>query len=186
VARSDGGGFRTHLKLAAVSASRETKIADEASAAIRAAQEALDEQVRRAALTNDPLRHYLAAMSSGIGALHELFVDGALTLGKQLEAGRQPFSAAEMDQLAIAASQGAWRASADLAWRHYWKHLGLTVAAGVVLLIAAAAGGFVGGYWWHGSQQLIAGVSAGQQECRDQPNGGTLCYIPMWSKLPPR
>jgi hypothetical protein len=46
-----------------VTARREHLIADEASAAVRAAQDALNEQVRRGALTNDPLRHYLEAMS---------------------------------------------------------------------------------------------------------------------------
>ena len=30
----------------------------------------------------------------------------------------------------------------------------------------------------------VAGVSAGRQECSEQ-QGGTLCYIPVWAKLPP-
>jgi hypothetical protein len=40
------------------------------------------------------------------------------------------------------------------------------------------------GYWFHGSQQLVAGVSAGKQECQEQ-QGGTICFIPVWAKLPP-
>jgi len=95
---------------------------------------------------------------------------------------RQPFSSADLDQLYRAASQGAWRASAEIASAHYWKHLGLTTAAAVAIAIAA----FGAGYWFHGSQQLVVGVSAGQQECRDQAGGGTICYIPVWTKLPPR
>jgi len=95
---------------------------------------------------------------------------------------RQPFSSADLDQLYRAASQGAWRASAEIASAHYWKHLGLTTAAAVAIAIAA----FGAGYWFHGSQQLVVGVSAGQQEGRDQAGGGTICYIPVWTKLPPR
>jgi hypothetical protein len=56
-------------------------------------------------------------------------------------------------------------------------------AGGVALVLMIAA--FGGGYWWHGSQQLIAGVSAGQQECHEQ-HGGTVCLIPIWTKLPPQ
>ena len=58
----------------------------------------------------------------------------------------------------------------------------VSAAVAVVLLIAA----FGAGFWWHGDQQLIAGVSAGAQECHEQPGGGTLCFIPVWAKLPPR
>ena len=47
------------------------------------------------------------------------------------------------------------------------------------LLIGAAAG-----YAVHGDRQLVAGVSAGQSECQDV-DGGTLCRIPVWAKLPP-
>jgi hypothetical protein len=37
----------------------------------------------------------------------------------------------------------------------------------------------------HGDRQLVAGISAGGQECH-QERGGELCYIPVWSKLPPQ
>ena len=57
----------------------------------------------------------------------------------------------------------------------------VSAAVAVVLLIAA----FGAGYYFHGDQQLVAGVSVGQQECHDQPGGGTICFIPVWSKLPP-
>jgi hypothetical protein len=48
----------------------------------------------------------------------------------------------------------------------------------------ASIGAFGAGYWFHGSQQLVAGVSAGQQKCSEQ-QGGTLCYIAVWTTLPP-
>jgi len=51
--------------------------------------------------------------------------------------------------------------------------------------VALLVGAFAAGYFFHDDRQLVAGVSAGQQECHDQPNGGTICFIPVWSKLPP-
>jgi hypothetical protein len=63
----------------------------------------------------------------------------------------------------------------------------LGVLAGIVLAILVThVAAFGAGYWFHGNQQLVAGVSAGQQECQEQAGGGTLCRIPVWAKLPPR
>jgi hypothetical protein len=76
------------------------------------------------------------------------------------------------------AADGTWRVTASLVQAHIWRTILITVA--VSLLIGA----FGAVYWFHGSQQLVAGVSAGQQECSEQ-QGGTLCYIPVWTKLPP-
>jgi hypothetical protein len=78
------------------------------------------------------------------------------------------------------AADGAWRVTASLVQAHIWRTILITVAVSLLLLIGA----FGAGYWFHGSQQLVAGVSAGQQECSEQ-QGGTLCYIPVWTKLPP-
>lgn len=58
-------------------------------------------------------------------------------------------------------------------------------AAGAVVLVLVGAGGWWWGWVAHGDRQLVAGVSVGQQECSVQANGGTLCRIPVWSKLPP-
>jgi hypothetical protein len=71
-------------------------------------------------------------------------------------------------------------AAAALAIRSGDQH-GLNVIA-----VAIAIAAFAAGFWWHGNQQLVAGVSAGQQECQEQAGGGTLCRIPIWTKLPPR
>ena len=137
MARSDDSSLRTDRQLAALS----TRIADEASAAIRTAQDALDEQVRRAALTNDPLRHYLAAMSLGLDAMHKLFVDGALTLGQQIEAAtKPPLSAVDVDTI-------GWRVVSSVAptvedafrklvRTNRWLVAGVLVVA-VVLRVAA-------------------------------------------------
>jgi hypothetical protein len=79
-----------------------------------------------------------------------------------------------------AAADGAWRVTASLVQAHIWRTILIAVAVSLLLLIGA----FGAGYWFRGSQQLVAGVSAGQQECSQQ-QGGTLCYIPVWTKLPP-
>ena len=70
--------------------------------------------------------------------------------------------------------------TASMVQAHIWRSILIAVAASLLLLIGA----FGAGYWFHGNQQLVAGVSAGQQECRDQ-QGGTICFIPVWAKLPP-
>jgi hypothetical protein len=89
----------------------------------------------------------------------------------------------------IAAGSVAARAARELPvairLATFREHRMVAIVSAVVVAVLLVAA-FAGGYWWHGSQQLVAGVSAGQQECHDQPNGGTLCYIPLWSKLPPR
>jgi hypothetical protein len=79
-----------------------------------------------------------------------------------------------------ASVDGAWRATAELVRAHIWRSILIAVAASLLLLIGA----FGAGYWFHGSQQLVAGVSAGGQECQEQ-QGGTICFIPVWAKLPP-
>jgi hypothetical protein len=69
--------------------------------------------------------------------------------------------------------------TASMVQAHIWRSILIAVAASLLLLIGA----FGAGYWFHGNQQLVAGVSAGQQECDQQ--GGTICFIPVWAKLPP-
>ena len=61
---------------------------------MRAAQDALHEQVRRGAVTNDPFRFYLEAMSVALGAMHKMFVDGTTDdrrrcRGSKTRTGRQ-------------------------------------------------------------------------------------------------
>ena len=82
------------------------------------------------------------------------------------------------------AADGAWRVTASLVQAHIWRTILIAVAVAVAVSLLLLIGAFGAGYWFHGSQQLVAGVSAGQQECSEQ-QGGTLCYIPVWTKLPP-
>jgi len=93
---------------------------------------------------------------------------------------RRPIADEDIRRLSKASADGAWRATAELVRAHVWRNVLIAVAASLLLLIGA----FGAGYWFHGSQQLVVGVSAGKQECQEQ-QGGTICFIPVWAKLPP-
>jgi hypothetical protein len=160
-----------------------TRIADEASAAIRTAQDALDEQVRRAALTNDPLRHYLAAMSLGLAAMHKLFVDGALTLGQQIAAAtKPPLSTVDVDQI-------GWRvvssvmptveeAFRKLVRTNRWLVAGVLVCA-VVLLAAPTmvAWHLAYSYGFEAAENRLASVPADLQ--RELSGGEAAVWLTL-------
>jgi hypothetical protein len=58
---------------------------------------------------------------------------------------------------------------------------GIAIGVGIVLLFGALCG--VGG-WFYGSAPVVAGVSAGAEQCHDQPDGSQLCWIPIYKRLP--
>jgi hypothetical protein len=156
-------------------------LAPEVSASIRAAQDELAHAVQAANLTGDPMRHALEALSAHLGAMHKLIADGNLTLAAQVERAQRPISDDDLARLERAAATGAERRAGELARAHNWRH----VMIGAGILVLAIGVGFGGGYWWRGSQQLIAGLQAGDRTCQDVA-GGTQCYIPIWTKLPPQ
>jgi hypothetical protein len=125
-------------------------------------------------------RHALTTLATHLDALYRVRTDATLTIGNQLEEARRPIADEDLRRLSKVAADGAWRAPAGLVRAHIWRNILIAVAAALLLLIGA----FGAGYWFHGSQQLVAGVSAGRQECAEQ-QGGTLCFIPVWAKLPP-
>jgi hypothetical protein len=55
---------------------------------------------------------------------------------------------------------------------------------GAGLLALALVMGAVGGYLFRGAAPVIAGVSAGAQQCQEQTDGGQICWIPVWGRLP--
>src|ERR1700722_14432079 len=63
-----------------------------------------------------------------------------------------------LKRLGKVAADGAGRATAGLVQAHILRTILIAVAASLLLLIGA----FGAGYWFHGSQQLVAGVSAGK------------------------
>jgi hypothetical protein len=155
-----------------VTARREHLIADEASAAVRAAQDALNEQVRRGALTNDPLRHYLEAMSVALGAMHKMFVVGTLTIAEAVEEAKpQPV---DHDTLRFAIIQGI-RAHAGGILRTIRL---TTYIAGAALLLGMFAAGY-GTHWWMTPAVSYAGIRQGPDVCEPRPDG-QLCRIPVF------
>jgi hypothetical protein len=97
-----------------------------------------------------------------------------------LKSAQRPIGDEDIRRVSKASADGAWRVTTGLVRAHIWRNILIAVAASLLLLIGA----FGAGYWFHGSQQLVAGVSAGGQECYEQ-QGGTICFIPVWAKLPP-
>jgi hypothetical protein len=144
----------------------------------------LDRAILEARLNDDPLRLPLSALAAFLKAQQRLYVDGAQTLAAQFREGQKPLSDADLKEIKDSAARqfavAANRQIVDLIRAQNWK----SVLVGAGMLVLALGAGFGTGYWWHGSQQMVAGVSAGQQECQDV-SGGTLCRIPVWTKLPP-
>ena len=155
-------------------------LAPELMGTVSAAVDELDRAIQSAELQRDPLRHALKALATHLKALHRVLTDATLTIGAQIEEAKRPIAAEDLKRLGKVAADGAWRATAGLVQAHIWRTILIAVAASLLLLIGA----FGAGYWFHGSQQLVAGVSAGKQECQEQ-QGGTICFIPVWAKLPP-
>ena len=148
--------------------------------AVSAAVEELERANQLAELQRDPLRHAFKAPATHLKALHRVLTDATLTIGTQIEEAKRPVSDEDLRRLSKAASDGAWHVTAGMVRAHLWRTILIAVAASLLPLIGA----FGAGYWFRGDQQLVAGVSAGQQECHEQ-QGGTICFIPVWAKLPP-
>ena len=114
-------------------------------------QDALNEQVRRGALTNDPLRHYLEAMSVALGAMHKMFVDGTLTIAEAVaEAKPQPVDNDTLRTaiiLGIKTHAGGILRTIKLA----------TYIAGATLLFGTFAAGY-GIHWWMTPAVSYAGI----------------------------
>jgi hypothetical protein len=156
------------------------RLAPELPEIIAQARAEIDRAIDLGGLRNDPIRHALTALATHLDALYRVLTDATLTIGNQLEEAKRPVSDEDLRRLSKVAADGAWRVTAGMVRAHLWRTILIAVAASLLLLIGA----FGAGFWFHGSQQLVAGVSAGRQECSEQ-QGGTLCYIPVWAKLPP-
>ena len=71
-------------------------LAPETSAAVRSAQQALEQEASKAEAVNDPTGPTLRALSLVMGACHKLFVDGSMTIGSLIATARQPVAPEEM------------------------------------------------------------------------------------------
>ncbi len=119
-------------------------LAPETSVAVRAAQQALEQEASKAEAVNDPTGPTLRALSLALGACHKLYVDGSMTIGSLIETARQPVAPEDMR---VAVAQGI-RASASGAVRAL-NIRNILMASGVLVgcnvLTAAAV------YWWAGT-----------------------------------
>jgi len=156
------------------------RLAPELPDLIANARAEIDRAIELGGLRNDLIRYAFTALSVHLDALYRVLTDATLTIGAQLEEAKRPIAAEDMKRLSKVAADGAWRVTAGMVQAHLWRTILIAVAASLLLLIGA----FGAGYWFHGDQQLVAGVSAGGQECHEQ-QGGTICFIPVWAKLPP-
>jgi hypothetical protein len=69
---------------------------DGLSALVRQAQDELGRSVQICGLNDDPLRHHLAALSTALGAMHQIFLDGSRAVGAQIANAPHPVGRAEL------------------------------------------------------------------------------------------
>lgn len=159
-------------------------LAPEASAGIRAAQDALQGQAARLLAVGDPIAPMISVFAEAAGAMHRLVVDASLTasarheaVGQLIREGRKPWTREEMRSLVE---------QLDDTLLHRWTQFnraGIAIGVGVSLLFGAICGG--AGWWYRGYVPTLAGISAGAGNCTDRADGSRLCWIPIWEKVPP-
>lgn len=141
------------------------------AARVQAAQQALADGIAKAGLQHDPYRHPLEALAMMVGLFPELI--------RHLEATRQPV---RDEDLRKAVMRGVAAYAGETVRMLNVRNTLTGIALGIGLLLA----GSVGGYLFHGAVPMLAGVRAGAEQCQDKPNGGRMCWIPVWERLPPR
>lgn len=177
-------------------------LAPETSAAVRAAQQALEQEASKAEAVNDPTAPTLRALSLAIGACHKLYVDGSMTIGSLLESARPPIAPQDLRR---AVAEGI-RANASGVVRAL-NIRNILIASGVLVGSNVLTAGIV--YWWAGSNLQAAVTSldvrlsalASQRwrrlmeanpgdlidkergPCSAQ-NGGMACQFNLWTTPP--
>jgi len=160
------------------------QIAPEATAGIRAARDALEQQAARLGAAGDPSSVVLSAYAAAVGAQHRLIVDANLKsaalhdgMAKLIQEGRKPWSRDEMRTLTE---------QIDETLLHRWSQFnrgGIAIGVGVALAFGATCAG--AGWWWRGYVPTTAGISAGAENCKYNPDGSVICWIPVWQVAPP-
>ncbi len=146
-----------------------TREAPELGETIRAAQAQLERAILEGRLQDDPIRFPLSALSTMLGALHRLFVDGTLTLEATLKAARQPIDREAMAQIeqtlakGVISSANEWtaRLAAEQARAHVRRNVLVVTLTGFVLLGV----GFAGGWAWQARN--VADVQRAMTEHQD-------------------
>jgi hypothetical protein len=141
------------------------------SAALDPCQE-LEREARRAEMSGDPLAPVLRALVGTTTTMETSMAE----IARQIEQSRQQVSPQIVRQ---AVAQAIRPVVPDVVRALDWRTI--VIAAGMMIVLMAGA--FGAGYFVHGDQQMIAGLRAGDDTCRQQ-NGGVLCFIPIWKALP--
>ena len=181
---------------------RTVTLAPETGAAVRAAQQALEQEASKAEAVNDPTAPTLRALSLATGACHKLYVDGSMTIGGLLESARPSVAPEELRR---AVAEGI-RANASGAVRAL-NIRSILIAAGVLVGSNALTAATV--FWWAGNNLQAAvssldvrlSASASQRwrslieanpddlierergPCSTQKNGGVACQFNLWTAL---
>jgi hypothetical protein len=178
-------------------------LAPETGTVLRTAQEALQQEASKAEAVNDPTGPTLRALSVTLGAMHRLFVDGALTIATQIEQSKQ---AVPPEELRRAVAHGI-RANAAHA-------VNLAIIRNILIVASILVGSNVltaGGMYWWVSDRVMATVAAldvrlsgaaaerwrsliaanpgdlineERGQCSPQ-RGGTACDFFLWTIPPP-
>jgi len=177
-------------------------LAPETSAAVRSAQQALEQEASKAEAVNDPTGPTLRALCHAMGACHKLYVDGSMTIGSLLESARPPVAPEELRR---AIAEGI-RANASGAVRAL-NIRNILMATSVLVGSNVLTAGTV--YWWAGNNLQAAATSldvrlsasASQRwrslieanpgdlvdrargPCSPQ-NGGMACQFNLWTAPP--
>ena len=155
-------------------------LAPELETTIAEALDSLDRASAEARIHDDPLRFHLLALAGFLKAQRQLYVDGAVTLGRELREARAP--AISPDEVRRGVIQGVSAHMARVARVMSWR----TWLAGTGMLLAVFLAGGVSGYLSHSAAPMLAGVHAGAERCEDRQDGSRLCWIPVWERLPPQ
>lgn len=150
----------------------------ESGDAIRSARDKLTQTAQIAHLTNDPMAPFVDALSTTLGALHRLFVDGTRTLDATLKAARQPMDREALAKIEQTLAKGVmtqaheWHAkvAADQARMRMRRDLVMIAGISLALLVV----GFAGGWFWQASriealQDTMTGLN--RAAFRDGPEG---------------
>lgn len=148
------------------------------------AQAEMERLIQLGGLQHDPLRHPIRALSVHLDAFSVQAGSVVQALDRVIAAQQGQMTVADVRALTKAAGITAGNevvAAIDrvVIQRLRWWFVG--AAAGLVVAVGA---GFAVGWWWRGAVVSIADISAVSEHCEDRPDGGRLCWIPMWQGLP--
>jgi hypothetical protein len=155
--------------------------APELDQTIDAALAELDQSITEAKLHNDPLRLPLMALASFLRAQRQLHTNVVDTIEGAAARQSAVFTDKQVDDVGrrlLGACQAWSKALVQSALVRSWAGLG-------TIMLVVAVLGFGAGWFYRGPALIVAGITGGAPKCDDQADGGRLCWIPVWERLPP-